>query len=117
MMFDLAGILVPIGFFATVFLLVRIIFDFILKNRLINSGQIGAESLKLLNHVSDSKLASLKWGLLLFFSGAGLIVLDFIPEATLRNSPLPFGVELVFIAVGFLLYYVIIRNQKSNTKI
>lgn len=116
-MFDLAGILVPLGFFATVFLLVRIIFDFILKNRLIKSGQVGDDSFKLLNNVSDSRLAPLKWGLLLFFGGAGLVALYFIPDATLRNSPLPFGIELIFIALGFLLYYFIVRNQKNDINI
>jgi len=116
-MFDLAGILVPLAFFATVFLLVRIIFDFILKNKLINSGQTDAESLKLLNNASDSQLAPLKWGLLLFFGGGGLVVLHFIPDPVLRNSPLPFGVELIFIALGFLLYYFIVRNQKNDTQI
>jgi len=51
----------------------------------------------------------LKWGLVLFFGGIGLIILNYTPYQI--NSLLPYGIEMVFISIGFISYFFI--SQKT----
>lgn len=89
------------------------LFDYRLKSRIIKSGLIDTETIRLLNQLNgDTKLKALKWVLLLFFSGLGLIFLQFIPYDL--NSPLPYGIEAVFVAIGFFIYYRLISNRSDN---
>lgn len=89
------------------------LFDYRLKSRIIKSGLIDTETIKLLNQLNgNTRLNTLKWGLLLCFSGLGLIFLQFIPYDL--NSPLPYGVESVFVAIGFFIYYRLISNRSDN---
>ncbi|QJD96495.1 hypothetical protein HH214_11720 [Mucilaginibacter robiniae] len=91
------------AFAATAFIIHTILY-YRLKSRLIKSGLMDAENLKLLNQLhGDNKQKSLKWALLLFFGGLGLILLQFIPYTI--NNPLPYGIEAIFIALGFFIYY------------
>lgn len=60
-----------------------------------------------------SKYEALKWGLILFFGGLGLIIIEFIPYES-GNSPLPYGVEAICIAAGLLIYYSLINHKKSK---
>ncbi|TDQ09253.1 hypothetical protein ATK78_1407 [Pedobacter metabolipauper] len=81
--------------------------------RLINSGQSDPELLKLLGSSFDHKVAALKWGVILLFGGIGLVVIYCVPDAQILESPLPYGIEMIFVAMGFLAYYLLVR-KKSN---
>ncbi len=61
--------------------------------------------------LEDNRQTALKWGMVVFFGGVGLILLSLIPYD--YNSPLPFGIEAVMISLGFLVYYFVERKQKS----
>ena len=107
----LVGILVPgIIFISTAVVLISF-FNYLLKKRVIEAGPIDSNALDFLKSVSSIGSSVLKWGLLFFFGGLGLVVIEFLPFK-LENSPLPFGVECIFVSLGFLVYYFTVRNQE-----
>lgn len=96
------------------FLIIQAILNHRIKVKMINAGHVNESSVKLLNNSSASlKFDTLKWGLILLFGGIGLIILQYIPYT--ENSPLPFGVEAVCLALGFLAYYFVTRNEVKQT--
>lgn len=98
--------------------IVLAILNYSLKIKIIKSGKVDDNAIKLLTaQNSDSHLTILKWGLILLMGGLGLIVLEFLPYSA--NSPLPYGLEGIFLAIGLLLYYKIsighaIHKSKNN---
>lgn len=108
----LAGIMIPgIIFISTAVVLISF-FNYLLKKRVIEAGPIDSNALDFLKSVSSTGDSVLKWGLLFFFGGLGLVVIEFLPFK-LENSPLPFGVESVFVSAGFLVYYYIVRKGQK----
>ncbi|WP_276090335.1 hypothetical protein [Pedobacter sp. JY14-1] len=107
------SITISIAFFVTVAVVVIAVLNFILKNRLISSGQTDPELLKMLSNSFDHQLASLKWGVVLAFAGLGLVVINYIPDARTLESPLPYGIELLFLAIGFQVYYLLAMKSKK----
>lgn len=61
--------------------------------------------------LEGNRQSALKWGMVVFFGGIGLVLLSFIPYD--YNSPLPYGIEAVMISLGFLVYYFIEKRQQS----
>jgi hypothetical protein len=99
------------AFSATAFI-VNFLLDYRLKSKLLRSGLMDLEILKLVDQVNaDSKRNVLKWVLLLFFGGLGLIVLQYAGYSL--NQPFPYGIEAIFIATGLYVYYLLI-SQKNN---
>lgn len=82
-----------------------------IKMRMIKTGLVDENAVKSLNKLNyDLKVNTLKWGVILLFAGIGLIVLDNLylkPDSTL-----PYGIETLFLAAGFLSYYFI--SKKTN---
>jgi len=113
-MAHIESILISIAFFATTLMLVVAILNFILKNKLIQTGQTDPEVLKMLSISFDQKTATFKWGIILLFGGMGLVTIHYLPEARDLESPLPYGIETIFLAAGFLLYYLMVK--KSGTE-
>jgi uncharacterized membrane protein YwaF len=113
-MVQLEGILISIALFISITITVIAILNFILKNRLIGSGQTDPELLKLLSQSFNHNVAVLKWGFILLFGGIGLVVINFIPDARTLESPLPYGIEMIFLATGFLCYYLIVKDSKKD---
>lgn len=85
--------------------------NFLLRRRIIEAGIQDENYIKLLSKSFDFKLNTLKWGIILLFGGLGMICIEFIPFE-LDASPLPYGVEALFLAGGFLIYY-LIANKKQ----
>jgi hypothetical protein len=99
--------------------------DFLLKRKIIRAGHF--ESAGILNQAVTSEAAeasdvnkypALKWGLVAFFGGLGFIVIDQMSPAIsnqdnyrnfMHDSMLPFGIELVAISFGFILYFLIVN--------
>jgi hypothetical protein len=101
--------------------MIRLISEYFLKRKLINSGQIEKSAI-LASPVAQSeevnRYPSLKWGLVAFMAGLGLIVIEIIkpynPESVnFQNTVLPYGIELVFISLGFLIYFFIVNRRKQ----
>jgi uncharacterized protein DUF6249 len=84
-----------------------------IKIRMIRLGFVDENAVKALNKLNyDLKIDTLKWGLILLFGGAGLIVLNYIqlqPDTTM-----PYGIETLFLAAGFLAYYFITIKNKAQ---
>lgn len=87
-------------------------YNYRLKKRIIDSGPINEESMGFVKKIDDKNIDALKWGCILFSAGLGLVVADALP--TPFGSPVPYGVELMFIAVGFLAYYFIAKKQQQQ---
>lgn len=100
-------IIVPIGVIGIIFFgivsIIRAITDYQLRRKLIQLGHVDKHAADVLQKPQDSRLSSLKWGLVILFGGIGLIIISTIDMD--HDSPLPFGIEAVCLAIGFLVYY------------
>ncbi len=87
-----------------------------LRNRMIDKGFVDDASQAIFKgeHENLAKYSSLKWGLIILFGGIGLTALEFIDYS--YNSPFPFGFVAVCVALGFLIYFAIVKREidKSN---
>ncbi len=86
--------------------------DYRLRRKLIEMGQVDEKVSHILASRQDTYYNALKWGMIILFGGLGLIVLEFVEYDA--DSPFPFGVEAVFVAAGFLLYYYMVRRDVSK---
>ena len=99
--------------------------DFLLKRRIIKAGHF--DKAEILNEIpvtgnqttgNENRYPTLKWGLVALFAGLGLLVNDLFffrdPHAieTGFHAMMPFGLELIFIASGFLTYFFIVNRKK-----
>jgi hypothetical protein len=83
-----------------------------IKIRMIRAGFVDENAANALNKLNyDLKVDTLKWGLILLFGGAGLILLDYIHLQP--DSTMPYGIETLFLAAGFLTYYLITKNKNQ----
>jgi hypothetical protein len=103
--------LTPIVLSIVITVVIIALYNYRLKRRIIDSGPIDDNALKFLTSLSGFGSEVLKWGIILLFGGLGLVVLEFIPIKASQSS-LPYGVEAIFLAVGFLVYYFIVKKQK-----
>lgn len=87
-------------------------YNYRLKKRIIDSGPINEEALGFIKKLSGSATDALKWGCIIFSGGIGLVVINFIKYD--HESSLPYGVEAMFIAVGFLIYYFAVKKQQQS---
>ena len=102
------AILGTIGF--SVFLFVKTMTEYILKKKMIDKGFVNDDTQAIFKqHVADNKMSSLKWGLIMFFLGLALILMEYIP--TSPESPLPYGLIAVSISIGFLLYFFLVKKE------
>jgi hypothetical protein len=85
-------------------------YNYRLKKRIVDSGPIDEDAVNFLRKLTDIGTEQLKWGCVLFSGGLGLVVIQFLPYY--NDSPILWGLELMFVAAGFLLYYFIIRKQQ-----
>lgn len=98
--------------------IIRLISEHILKSRIIKAGHIDKagilESAKLNEEVN--RYPSLKWGMVALTTGIGLIVIEVMrqvrPEMIQYNTSFPAGILLVFISLGFLIYF-FLMNRKA----
>lgn len=104
--------------------------DFLLRRKIIKAGHFdnaGILDQKIASTTSENqeanKYPSLKWGLVALFAGLGFILIHQMGpgmgnEDAYRNymheSLLPFGIELVFIAMGFIVYFLIVNFSKKK---
>lgn len=114
--------------FYMIFLIVKNFTDFLLKRKIIKAGHFdnaGILDQKIATGSPENqeanKYPSLKWGLVAFFAGLGFIIIDQISPSynnwesmhNFMDSFLPFGIELVSISCGFIVYFLIV-NFKSK---
>jgi len=104
--------------------------DFLLKRKIIKAGHFQNAGILEQKVVSSSlenqegnKYPSLKWGLVAFFAGLGFIIIDQMSPFSndmgeysnyMDRSLLPFGIELVSISMGFIVYFLIVTFMKKK---
>ena len=106
------AIVIGVIFFGLVSV-IRAITDYQLRRKLIQLGHVDRSSVSVLQPAGSNRLSPLKWGLVILFGGIGLIIISLANVD--HDSPLPFGIEAVCIAVGFLVYYFISRNADESS--
>ncbi|GGB21499.1 MULTISPECIES: DUF6249 domain-containing protein [Mucilaginibacter] len=108
---QLMPFIVIIIFFILIAIFILALYNYMLKKRIIKSGPLDENSVKFLAQLNSGNEA-LKWGLILLCAGIGFIVMQFIPYSA-EDSPVPYGVEMIFISAGFLIYYLLLRRRKD----
>lgn len=99
--------------FGTVIVAIISITNYQLKKRLIQSGNLSKENMEAISkNMVPLKFDNLKWGLVLLFAGIGMIIIDMLPQQKIHDFHLPMGIELISIAVGFLLYFFYMKNKE-----
>lgn len=88
-------------------------YNYRLKKRIIDSGPLNDDAFTFVKKLSGTGIDALKWGSILFSSGLGLVLINYIPYE--YGSSLPYGIETMFIAVGFLAYYFIAKKQQQQS--
>jgi hypothetical protein len=101
-----------ITFVAIIAIVIISWYNYRLKKRIIDSGPIDDGALNFLRKLTDLGAEQLKWGCVLFAGGLGLVVDQILPFY--GDSPAPWGVEIMFVAAGFLTYYFIINRKQNN---
>lgn len=105
--------IIVIVFCILIAIFILALYNYRLKKRIIDSGPLDETSLKFLAQLSGNGNEAVKWGLLLISAGIGFVVLEFLPFSA-EDSPAPYGIEMIFIAVGFLLYYLFLKKGKNS---
>lgn len=121
-------LMAAVVFFA-IFQILKSFTDFLLRRKIIKAGHFEkAEILEQrvanvsIDNQEANKYPSLKWGLVALFAGIGFIIIDQLTPSPANeqvyndymwNSMLPFGIELVAISFGFLIYFMIVNFSKK----
>ncbi|GAB4244524.1 MAG: hypothetical protein Tsb0034_22730 [Ekhidna sp.] len=108
---DFVPILGIIAVFGSAIMFVSLITNYALKRKLIDKGLVGSESANLFQ-TESGKQNSLKWGLIILFAGIGLIIIDAMGLD--GDEAMPWGIEAVCVALGFLLYYSIVKKESDK---
>jgi len=87
-------------------------YNYRLKKRIIDSGPIDNDAINFLKKLTNTGAEQLKWGCVLFMGGLGLVVTHYLSYD--NDSALPYGIEIMFIAAGFLIYYFLVTNKQNH---
>lgn len=100
--------------------IIKLISDHLLRRKLIKAEQYERVGiLEAPKPTSDevNKYPSLKWGLVAFMAGLGFIIIEVLRTTTelinYREAVLPIGILLVFVSLGFLIYFFIMNGKKK----
>jgi hypothetical protein len=97
-----------------VYFFTKVMTDYILKKKMIDKGFVNDDTQAIFKqHASElaNKYSSLKWGMIVFFAGLSLILMEFIPVQ--HDSPLPYGLFAVSVSLGFLIYYFMVKKDSK----
>ncbi|SRR6478735_7072001 len=96
---------------ASVYFFTKAITDYGLKKKMIDKGYVNEDTQAIFKQqqLTDNKYPSLKWGLIIFFAGLSLVIMEYVPAAP--DSPLPYGLFALCVSLGFLIYYFVVRKD------
>ena len=112
--------LIPAVIFFAIYHIVRLISTHLLKRKLIKAEQYDHVGIldepKTFSEEAD-RYPSLKWGLVALMTGLGFILIEVLRLFDKewidgRDAVLPIGILLVFISLGFLIYFFIMNGRK-----
>jgi hypothetical protein len=113
-------VLVTAVVFFGIYQILSMIAEYLLKRKLIKAGQY--ERVSILENPKPAtdevnRYPSLKWGLVALMTGLGFILIEVLNVNKVmdynENVALPIGILLVFISVGFLIYFFIVNGKKN----
>lgn len=108
-------VLVPLGFFALVAYIAKLIRDTRIRRKALESPLSEKQVEELLDRggwPEPSTRAALKWGLVVLALGAGLLFVDLV--AISFESPLAYAVLLVATGIALLGYYLIEQDDERR---
>jgi hypothetical protein len=113
---NLKQVLMPITIMGTfgwmLVIFTKALTSYMLRKKMIDKGYVNEDTQSIFKNEApspDNKYSTLKWGLIIFFAGFSLIVLEYLDFD--RESPLPYGLFAVCVSFGFLLYYFLVRKD------
>jgi len=114
---NLHDVLMPLAIFSglggSVYFFAKVMTDYILKKKMIEKGFVNDDTQAIFKqHTVDNKYSSLKWGLIVFFAGVSLIIMEYISVEP--QSPLPYGLFAVSVSLGFLIYYYLVKRDAEK---
>lgn len=107
--------------FFGVYHILKLISDHFLRRKLIKGGHIEQPGIlerpKPVNDEVD-KYPSLKWGLVALMTGLGFVVMELLRLFDKdwfdgRDAVLPIGILLIFVSLGFLIYFFFMNGKKK----
>ncbi len=111
--------LIPAIVFFASYHIIKLIADYLLKRKIIKAGHIDKAGILEPQKQSEevNRYPSLKWGLVTLMTGLGFIVIEIMRNVNpdlidYRDAVLPLGILLVFVSLGFLIYFFLMNKQK-----
>ncbi len=93
--------------------IIKGITNYRLRRKMIEAGLVNEEAMELLKDGSkESYYSSLKWGLILFFSGLGLIAINTMD--LYYDSTAASGIVITAASLGFLIYFMFMKKEISK---
>lgn len=84
-----------------------------LRRKMIEAGLINEEAMELLKDgAKDNYYSSLKWGLILFFSGIGLVIINTMD--LYYDSTAAYGIVITASSLGFLIYFMFMKKELTK---
>ncbi len=112
-------IFIPAIIFFATYHIIKIIADYLLRRKIIKAGHIDKAGILEPQRQSEevNRYPSLKWGLVALMTGLGFIVIEILRNVNpdlidYRDAVLPLGILLVFVSLGFLIYFFLMNKQK-----
>lgn len=113
---------VTVVVFFALYQIIKMFTDFLLKRRVIKSEHFDQADILASprEDENEGRYPTLKWGLVCFMAGIGLLISNQLyfagkmDEYSAENSMAAFGMELVFISAGFLIYFLIVTLMKKK---
>ncbi len=87
------------------------------RMRLIEKGISPEEARKYFSNVEKRPRGSngaLKWGIILLFLGAGIFTANILEQLYEFNDGITFSMIVLFLGLGFILYYFLSRGRVQN---
>lgn len=93
--------------------IIKSITNYRLRKRMIDAGLVDEKHMELLKESSkESYYSSLKWGLIFFFSGVALILVNSLD--LYYDSTAAYGIVISSASVGFLVYFAFMRREMKK---
>lgn len=118
---NMLDVLIPAVVFFGMYHIIQLFSEHFLKRRLIKDGHV--DRVGILERPKSSeevnKYPSLKWGLVALMAGIGFIIIEVLrlfdkEWISGRDAVLPFGILLVCISLGFLIYFFIMNSLSKK---
>jgi hypothetical protein len=108
-------VLMPIAiigsFGVSIFFFTKTMTNYILKKKMIEKGYVNDDTQAIFKSYKDedNRFSALKWGLIAFFGGLALILMEYLDVRA--DSTMPYGILAVSLSLGFLIYYILVKKE------